>query len=719
MRANWILLLLALATTAWAQNFADIPFTPQPVTARVPSYTLKSDLSNVRYTKFLPKLSDAQRKLLQSNGFVARATPDEQLFYVYENNAYREIPGFVTTDSVMHTYHIFYDFTLRYIEQAHLFGAVRELSRRMLQANLTALKRKHSAKITDALTCNAAFFAVPLLVMGEHPALPAAVQSLAKEEMRRIAAHAERKYSLTDAAVNYTQFIPRGHYTRSEDFKKYFKAMMWFGLTPMNIDYKPKKNEVDKPQHYPRPILMALLIVEQLRHDQQARTLWRELYDPTVFYVGKADDLNYDQLATVLDKVFATGTLERFDNPTKIEEFRMFAKNTLPAPGIQLYNFREGGGQGRQFRFMGQRFIPDSRITQELTWDKVGTLDNKRYFPYGLDVFAVLGSQRAAQLLDDTYRQPRFAHYLEQRKKLQDEIAAMAPKDWRQNLYYGWMYCLLPTLAPAPEGYPVFMRTAAWTDKSLLSALGSWTELRHDTLLYAKQSDVAECGEGGDEPPPLPGYVEPQVAVYERLAWLLKINKAGLLQRNLCSQRTELSGDFDRFIELVNFLETVSRKELRNEAPSNEDLRALKNYGGTLEGLMLSMNSLLGDRASKWWDIKSKTDRSMALVADVHTAQSLSFHDCLEEAVGNAAEIWVVVPYKGDLILTRGATYTYYEFRQPADNRLTDEAWQTKLKAGQAPAMPDWTRSFLGIPARKTGITPDKMNPEGNDSGGC
>jgi len=709
MRISWILLLLALSMTAWAQNFADIPFTPQPITARVPSYTLKSDLSNVRYTTFLPKLSDAQRKLLQSNGFVARPTPDEQLFYVYENNAYRKIPGFVTTDSVMHTYHIFYDFTLRYIEQAHLFGAVKELSRRILQANLTALKTPHSAKITDALTHNAAFFAVPLLLMGEQPTVPAAVRSLANDAVQKIDAHADRSSSLTDAEVNYTQFIPRGHYTRSEDFKKYFKAMMWFGLTPMDIDFQTA--------HYPRPILMALIMVEQLMHDQQARTLWHELYDPTVFYVGKADDLNYDQLATVLDKVFATGAIDRFDDTAKITQFRELAKNTLSAPGIQLYNFREGGGQGRQFRFMGQRFIPDSRILQELTWNKVGTVDYKRNFPYGLDVFAVLGSQRAAQLLDDKYQQPKYTHYLEQRKKLQDEIAAMAAKDWRQNLYYGWMYCLLPSLAPAPEGYPVFMRTAAWTDKSLLSALGSWTELRHDTLLYAKQSDVAECGdsEAPKPPPPLPGYIEPQVAVYERLAWLLKLNKAGLIQRNLCSAKSTLAGDFDQFIDVVNFLATASRKELRNESLSDEELRSIKAYGGTLESLMLSMNNLMGGNSDSWWNIQNKTDRSMALIADVHSANG----ECLEEAVGNAAEIWVVVPFKGTLVLTRGATYTYYEFHHSAADRLTDEAWQAELRAGKAPALPDWTRSFLLTPARKAATDPSKMGDSTENGGGC
>ncbi len=28
---------------------------------------------------------------------------------------------------------------------------------------------------------------------------------------------------------DYTQYIPRGHYTRSDELKAYFKSMMWYG----------------------------------------------------------------------------------------------------------------------------------------------------------------------------------------------------------------------------------------------------------------------------------------------------------------------------------------------------------------------------------------------------------------------------------------------------------------------------------------------------------
>lgn len=707
MRGYYMLFPLLLGAAAFAQSFADLPFNPKPVEAKVPWYTVKPDLSNVANRKILPKLTAAQQKALTTNGFLALPTGDEQLFYIYENNTYKKIPTFVTTDSVMHTYHIVYDFTLRYLEKERLFPAVTEFSSRMLDANLKALKEDHTPRIEEALSRNVIMFAVPLRLQGKNPAIPASIMPRVEQELQRVKEHklwtldesGKPLFSFTEAQVNYTQFIPRGHYTRSEAFKRYFLAMMWYGLVPMNLF--PAKGRPDTKC----PVLQALIITEQLSGDENAQALWRQLYDPTVFYVGKADDLSSDQLQPLLRRIFGAGKLERFDDTTKIAQFREAIKNELPAAGIRTYNAFEGGLQGPQFRIMGQRCIPDSRILQELTWPRVGTEENKRYFPLGLDVFAVLGSPRAAQLLDVIYNEPRFAHYLEQRKKLQAEFAALTPEEWRQNLYYGWMYCLLPMLKPTPAGYPAFMRNIAWQDKSLVTALGSWAELRHDTILYAKQSAVAECGDGEEPPPPLPGYVEPQVEVYERLSWLLKLNKAGLIRRKLCAPNDELAQSFDRFIELTDFLAKVSRKELLNVPLSRDELRALETYGGELEWLMLSMNNLVGPNyAMDWWEIESKTDRSMAVVADVHTAND----EALEEAVGNAAEIWVVVPFNGKLIATRGATFTYYEFTQPASNRLTDEAWQERLRQGKAPAMPYVTKSYL-FPGNPRTTSRDEM----------
>jgi hypothetical protein len=79
-------------------------------------------------------------------------------------------------------------------------------------------------------------------------------------------------------------------------------------------------------------------------------------------------------------------------------------------------------------------------------------------------------------------------------------------------------------------------------------------------------------------------------------------------------------------------------------------------------------------------------------VADVHT----TFGTALEEAVGYAYRIYVIVPdpYDG-LQVTKGGVFSYYEFGWPSSDRLTDEKWLQMLKDGEAPEQPEWTSSFI------------------------
>ena len=56
----------------------------------------------------------------------------------------------------------------------------------------------------------------------------------------------------------------------------------------------------------------------------------------------------------------------------------------------------------------------------------------------------------------------------------------------------------------------------------------------------------------------------------------------------------------------------------------------------------------------------------------------------------------MVVDIDGRCYLTRGATYSYYEFVRPLGDRLTDEQWQEMLYSGKGvPPMPEWMLPFI------------------------
>jgi hypothetical protein len=216
----------------------------------------------------------------------------------------------------------------------------------------------------------------------------------------------------------------------------------------------------------------------------------------------------------------------------------------------------------------------------------------------------------------------------------------------------------------------MFMRNTAWQDKSLSTALGSWAEMRHDTILYAKGA-AAECG-GFDEPPVVRAYVEPNAELYNRLLWLTSYSRDNLSARGILPENIEYV--CEGFENMLTFLRDCSIKELKGEDLTTEEYDSLLTYGGLLE--YLTTNSV--ENGYKWFQIESETDRNMADIADVHTAYPGGY---LEEAVGTAAEIYVVVPMGGELYITCGAVFDYFEF--VSQERLTDEMAQTKVEASQ------------------------------------
>jgi len=50
---------------------------------------------------------------------------------------------------------------------------------------------------------------------------------------------------------------------------------------------------------------------------------------------------------------------------------------------------------------------------------------------------------------------------------------------------------------------------------------------------------------------------------------------------------------------------------------------------------------------------------------------------------------------EGKLRIAVGGVYTHYEFEWPTGDRLTDEKWREILKGDKAPALADWTSSFI------------------------
>jgi hypothetical protein len=689
--------LAVAAPVAWGA-FNTPPYEPAAVQAKLPDYQVKADLSNVANRAQFGAFTPEQRALLAKQGFFVAPAQNVQLYHVYENNDYLVVPNFISSDAVLQLYHIFYDYSLREMEGERLIALTEKLTRHLLAQSLSTYRHLPDGPVRQAALLNVASFGVAAKALDLKVELPAEAAALVDAEWQTMEAHRGRGDSaIFPYEVDFSQFVPRGHYTRGEKLKRYFKAMMWYGLVPYALEW-PEESKVDFPQ-IRQSLLITRMLYETALDGKPAMATWDRIYEPTAFYVETSDDLTPMEWREAALKVWGhlpnPAELADEGDLTAFHDIAMQMRQpkiaTFPGqPGVIL-----GMATGPQFRVMGQRVIPDSCMFQQLVWSHVGTDMNKRLMPKGLDVFSALGSARAAAHLQQM-GETKYAHYEERMANLRSEFAAKTEADWRGNLYWGWLWTLKALAEPAGAGHPSFMQTEAWQDKQLTAVLASWAELRHDTILYAKQSVTAECGDGGpgEEPPVPKGYVEPAVEAYHRMLWLTQATRQGLRERDLLTPA--LDDSFGRMEDLLVFLERVSRKELAGEPLKAAEYDQIRLLGAELESLTNAVSTAIGGTAG---ELVSETDEDMAVVADVHT--DLASGSCLEEGVGHGNEIYVVVPIEGKLYLTRGAVFSYYEFAHPMADRLTDEAWQVMLTKGTAPAPPAWMASFLTRPKSK------------------
>ncbi|MDA1317007.1 MAG: DUF3160 domain-containing protein [bacterium] len=680
------------------------------ITPNADSYSLPVNLGKIENKKKFNLDSEAEKKLTEQ-GFVAVPSNYNQIYSIYENNTENARPNFVTTDSVLHTYHILYDYTLRNLEINKFIPDLKNLNKVLLQNALSQYSSVTDPNLKSAAKKNVAYFTVASKLLEPETAIPSDVKDLVDRELNLIENHSDFKKSpIFGYKEDYSQYVPRGHYTRNEDFKKYFKTMMWYGRMMFRIEppigIMGQQTDKEKGREETRQALLISLILNQAKVNQEdALTVWDRIYQPTIFFVGKADDLNiYDYLG-VMKKVFGESVaVNNLADGSKIDQIIADLK-ALPAPKISssfVWETEDPAKVTKGFRFMGQRFIPDSYMFQQLVFPKIQdytgggskpftaetieTLDGVRtvrVFPRGLDVAAVLGSQRAKEILDEE-KDSAFDKYDEQFEKLKQEFLSLPQNQWAENLYWNWLYSLLPTLTVKGNGYPIFMQQVAWLDKDINSFLGSWAELRHDTILYAKQSytSIGITSVGPAKPKPEDrGYVEPNAEVYARLASLAKFMREGLESRNLLID--EYKGKLTRMEEVLLTLKAISEKELTNKDLEKNDYDFIKGIGGTLEDLVTFS-------AAETEKITSETDTKMEVVADVHIDGNTD--QVLEEGVGKPMNLLVVVKESGDLYLTSGAIFSYYEFKHPRSDRLTDEKWQQMTK----PSLPSFTQSFTG-----------------------
>jgi len=639
-----------------------LPFTSTNYSANVKPYTINEDLSNIENIQRFSGFTDEQKKMIAKNGFIVLPSRNTKLHYIYESNEYLDIPSFITTDVVLHLYHQFFGKTLIYLESEILSKDLEILTDNMLKKSIALLNRIEDSKLKALQEKNVSYFLVAKMLLSdsenENLTASSRILDLARREYELIkdAAGVSRSFLFENQDIDYSQFTVRGHYTRSERLQNYFRAMMWYGFIPINL------MNMETDELYYEDTLRALLIAYTvfMEHDgPNDVNLWSNIYELTDFYVGQSDDITILDLREVLISVFGEDVdVNNLGDFNYKDEIHKEVKRLREPEIIGKFSTKP---VNKSFKFMGQRYILDGYIMQELMEP------HKRPVPNGLDVMGVLGSKRGEELLFKVYEPHKtWPEYEEKYNKLKLEVGSYKDELWQSNLYNGWIWSIKKQLTEYDKnsGMPTFMTNDSWRSKSLNTALSSYAELKHDTVLYGKQP-VAEAG--GTIAVADQHYVEPNIELYDTMLWLMKYTVENLKGRNLLNDRfLEGTNSHIKFLEL---LRTVSIKELNNEPLTEEEKNSLLMVGGVIEGIM-NWYIFGSTSEEELYNGAYPIEQSSMIVSDVATLPG-EHYLCM--GTGYFDEIYVVVPVEGKLYLTRGAVYSYYEF--VSDKRLTDEEW--------------------------------------------
>jgi len=642
----------------------------------------------------------------------------------------------VNPDVVLHAFHKFFSNSLEHLEKTKIAHMLRSLLQ-AAQARAVACKQATNGELARHFEHVAAQLTVPLILVQNADWQPPKQNDMDRGEQNKddeadTLANAKRlarayRYDFSPTTLgkiedelgliyeanrvgksplfgqyhnqevvldDYTQYSVRGHYEMHSILRGYFRAMMFLGRNSYPIESDDGVTDA---------MLMAYVLAGPDGKGQPLVEHWLQIMKLTGFYAGQSDDICYPEWRDFLIRTLGSDRLDpkwAIDAST-IARIKANAK-TLRRPRIlsELSGDVRTAQQDKDerlqkstgFRLFGQRFTVDGLIFDSLTAGLEKTDVRLPSTPSSVFVPAVLGDRSArgysAEFLEqDT---PKFSPaevsaFLNRLDQVSTSVKGMNESDWFVSLGSGWLQVLSRLTGTYGRGYPLFMQSKLFHLKQLESFLGSFTELKHDTILYAKQR-MAEYGEPWPEetPPPVPrGLVEPNLDFWHELQRLVEYAYAGFKKYGLFELQREEYGTLTQFKDQVNFYTACAEKHLQGIELTEEEYEKLRTYRLQYMAEPLEPGLIPGNK---------DTLRS-GLIADIHT--DAVTNRILYNATGEPYIMLVLIGNDGITRLTIGLAFNYYEFTNPIGRRLTDQEWQTKVYRQQSvPAKSFWFKDL-------------------------
>jgi hypothetical protein len=708
--------------------------------------TLPPNSLNRRLTDF--RLNPQELAIFMTNGFVVSerlgSVSFAQTYYQIFND---DLPVFVSADSVLHAWHRTYDGMLEELEELQLSTLLEQVITNMAFQLPQTWNEYGGGPLRTSIYDADYFLTVAKSLLAGHQVgsslgLPVQDQRVAAT-LADINALAPQLINLfgSNRVVDFSQFTIRGHYNNSERLRRYFRTMMWCGRIDLRLATFPPNQENDIRE------LGTAVVMNYLLNQSGQFGNWAAIDQITLAFAGVTDSMTFGQLNDLL-------TAANIQSPTDVPDLVTLTnlQTRLLTGELGVQSIRgdffysplspDQVKLPRSFTVCGQKFAMDSWAFSEFTYDSiagapddgVNVINGKvaRRKPSCLDIaYSVLGNDQVvpelvARITNTNGERWRDGlPYQQNLMAVRSVIDSQDPGIWTNNIYTAWLGALRPLSSPTtgPE-YPEVMRTHAWAMKTLNTQLASWTELRHDTLLYVEPSYTALilCGYPA-------GFVEPRSEFWSRMSALAltsakaiaglplsgvitipnrDTNYPGMASYDLGVVKSAQVGCLTNFAAQVEILQDIAEKELTQQPLFQTETDFLRNI------IELQYAYTPGRRQYNGWfpglfyhnvfvqypnDLGVGVDQWDVMVADVHTdLPDPILGDpgaVVHEGVGNVHLLMIAIDNGPDRMVYAGPVLSHYEFEVPGTSRMSDADWKAKLQLQQEPPSPDWTQSYL------------------------
>ncbi len=646
---------------------------------------------------------------IRNNGFVVTERLAEQSFFEQLRTIYHaDLPVFISTDAILHAFHRSYDAILKDCEIGFIIPKLQELFAG-IKGSFPMLENRYvNNTIMEQRLKDLDFYVTVPAKLLDNSIQPYFLENSAKVDSFITYVYAEMPeeinfLSTKPRKIDFSQFKPRGHYTDIQHpiLAKYFRAMMWLGrielylISPKGVVETPTFNDVQ------RQIIISYLMLETIENNNQ--TTYQNIEELVKFFVGYQDNVTLKHLQELRTELNFNNSNYFTDSINTVTFQNALAQKSYAAQMILSQMLSSNGISGDSikpasaFMLYGQRFVVDSYVTGNVVYDKIryNNTPIRRMLPNPLDVLFALGNDAALQLLQSEIEQYKYAQNLGSVRYM---IDSYQQDFWQFSFYNSWLAAIKALNPPdrnKRDELPLFMRTGAYWQQKMNTQLGSWAELRHDNLLYAKQSytGIPICSYPYS-------YVEPFPDFYKSLKTISDLTITAFNEFNLSQfyAKDRIIQYFSNFKSSCDTLEIISQKELENQSLSSQEI-------GFLTRMMRYNNQGCSVGYDGWYSAMYYDNGSLDglidpnyIVADYHTSpadENGAIVGYVKHAGTGKVDLLItaITMPDGNNVAFVGPTYSFYDYTTLNFLRLTDEEWRDTYLA--TAIRPDWVNVYL------------------------